>query len=148
MKFGTAQVSAPTELRARLADGTEVVGEVRFTEVLRVESKLSGKVISDSGNLVVSERGYVQATVDVGFVEVFGTIEGTVTARYKVQIHPGGRVCGDIYTPILNIEAGALFDGKCHMVQDIPRTDKDKQSSLSSRYVAEKEALPALPLNS
>src|SRR5687767_15142063 len=118
MKFGSAQVAPPTELRARLAEGTEVVGEMIFSEVLRIDSKLSGKVSSEEGNLVVSERGYVQATVDVGFVEVFGTIEGTVTAKYKVQIHPGGRVCGDIYTPILNIEAGALFDGKCHMVDD------------------------------
>lgn len=138
MKFGSAQVAPPTELRARLAEGTEVVGEMVFQEVLRIDSKLSGKVSSEDGNLVVSERGYVQATVDVGFVEVFGTIEGTVTAKYKVQIHPGGRVCGDIYTPILNIEAGALFDGKCHMVDDTRRPDRSEKQNGAQNALPEK----------
>jgi cytoskeletal protein CcmA (bactofilin family) len=145
MKFGSAQVAPPTELRARLAEGTEVVGEMIFSEVLRIDSKLSGKVSSEEGNLVVSERGYVQATVDVGFVEVFGTIEGTVTAKYKVQIHPGGRVCGDIYTPILNIEAGALFDGKCHMVDDSRKPDREKQNGAQN---ALPEKLPTAQLKS
>ncbi len=126
MKFGAMQVSAPTELRTRLGDGIEVNGDVRFTEVLRVESKVSGKLISDSGSLVVSEEGHVQASVEAGFVEVFGTIEGTITAKYKVEIRSGGRVYGDIYTPILNIEPGALFDGKCHMIQDNKKEEKTK----------------------
>jgi cytoskeletal protein CcmA (bactofilin family) len=115
MKYGALSVSAPTELRTRLCEDIELTGEVKFTEVMRVETKISGKVISDSGSLVVSEKGYVQATVEAGFVEVFGTVEGTITAKYKVEIHSGGRVTGDIFTPTLNIEHGAVFDGKCHM---------------------------------
>jgi cytoskeletal protein CcmA (bactofilin family) len=33
-----------------------------------------------------------------------------------VKIHSTGRVYGDIYTPALIIEHGAVFDGKCHML--------------------------------
>lgn len=115
MKYGVPSLSAPTELRTRLCEDIELTGEVKFTEVMRVETRISGKVTSDSGSLVVSEKGYVQATVEAGFVEVFGTVEGTITAKYKVEIHSGGRVTGDIFTPTLNIEHGAVFDGKCHM---------------------------------
>jgi len=115
MKFNTPSLSPPTELRTRLCEGIELIGEVKFTEVMRVETRISGKVLSDSGSLVVSEKRYVQAIIEAGFVEVFGTVEGTITAKYKVQIRAGGRVTGDIYTPDLNIEHGAFFEGKCHM---------------------------------
>jgi cytoskeletal protein CcmA (bactofilin family) len=115
MKLSTQPISPPTELRTRLCEGIELTGEVKFTEVMRVETKISGKVVSDGGSLVVTEKGYVQAVIEAGFVEVFGIVEGTITAKYKVEIRTGGRVTGDIYTPNLNIEHGAVFDGKCHM---------------------------------
>jgi cytoskeletal protein CcmA (bactofilin family) len=118
MRSGTAQMNAPTELRTILSEGTEITGEVKFTDIMKVDSKIAGKLISDSGALVVSENGLVQAEIHAGFVEVFGTIEGTITARYKVEIRPGGRVYGDIFTPVLNIEHGAVFDGKCRMIDE------------------------------
>jgi cytoskeletal protein CcmA (bactofilin family) len=130
MKNGTSQVAAPTDLRTRLGEGTEVAGEVKFTEVLRVDSKVSGKLISDSGSLIVSEQGQVQADIEAGFVEVFGTIEGKITAKYRVEIRPGGRVYGDIFTPILNIEHGAIFDGKCHMIDESQKAGKVNQVSI------------------
>jgi cytoskeletal protein CcmA (bactofilin family) len=127
---GMAQVTAPTDLRTRLGEGTEISGEVKFTEVLRVEAKVSGKMTSDSGSLIVSEQGYVNAEIEAGFVEVFGTVEGKITAKYKVEIRPGGRVYGDIFTPVLNIEHGAIFDGKCHMVDETRREGKSNSIML------------------
>jgi cytoskeletal protein CcmA (bactofilin family) len=62
------------------------------------------------------ERGRVKATVQAGIVEISGIVEGTVTAKNSVKIHSTGRVYGDIFTPALIIEHGAVFDGKCHML--------------------------------
>src|SRR5262249_58251275 len=90
MKLSTPSLAPPTELRTRLCEGIELTGEVKFTEVMRVETKISGKVVSDSGSLVVSEKGYVQAVIEAGFVEVYGIVEGTITAKYKVEIRTGG----------------------------------------------------------
>ena len=115
MKISAPSVATPTEARTRLCEGIEITGEVKFTDAMRVETKISGKVISDSGSLVVSEKGYLQATIEVGAVEILGTVEGTIMAKYRVQIRAGGRVSGDIYTPDLNIEHGAFYEGKCHV---------------------------------
>jgi cytoskeletal protein CcmA (bactofilin family) len=93
----------------------EIIGEVKFTDAMRVETKISGKVFSDSGILVVGEKGQVHATIEVGSVEIFGTVEGSITAKHKVQIRASGRVNGDIFTPELNIERGAFFEGMCHV---------------------------------
>lgn len=118
MKFGNRanSVEGPTDLRSFLGEGTEITGEIKFSEIMRVDANINGTVISDNGSLLVMERGRIKATVKAGSVEVSGTIEGTVTAKTSVKIHPTGRVYGDIYTPSLIIENGAVFDGKCHML--------------------------------
>lgn len=115
MKTSALSLAPPSETLTRLCEGMEVIGEVKFTDAMRVETKVSGKVFSDSGNLVVGEKGYVQAMIEAGFVEIFGTVEGNITAKHKVQIRAGGRVTGDIITAELNIERGAFFEGKCRV---------------------------------
>lgn len=115
MKISAPSLAQPTETRTRLCEGVEITGEVKFTDAMKVETKISGRVVSDSGSLVVGEKGHLQATIEVGSVEVLGTVEGTIMAKYKVQIRAGGRVTGDIFTADLNIEHGAYFEGKCRV---------------------------------
>jgi len=131
MKFGSNKppyvnsVEEPTDLRSFLGEGVEITGEVRFSEIMRVDSNISGTIVSDSGSLLIMEKGCVKATVQVGVVEVSGIVEGTITARNSVKIHSTGRVYGDIYTPALIIEHGAVFDGKCHMLENKNNVTKD-----------------------
>ncbi|MBS1807280.1 MAG: polymer-forming cytoskeletal protein [Acidobacteria bacterium] len=127
MKFGKSSSNITTsnapvsDLKGFLGDGTEIKGELSFSEMLRVDGSISGKIKSDSGTLLVGERGYIKASVEAANVSVSGTIEGTVTAKNKVEIHPTGKVFGDVYTQALIIEHGAVFDGKCHMTgREIP----------------------------
>ena len=131
MKFGSNKspyvnaAEEPTDLRSFLGEGTEITGEVRFSEIMRVDSNISGTIVSDSGSLLIMEKGCVKATVQVGVVEVSGIVEGTITAKNSVKIHSTGRVYGDIYTPALIIEHGAVFDGKCHMLENKNNVTKD-----------------------
>lgn len=133
MKFGSNSnkspyvntTEEPTDLRSFLGEGTEITGEVRFSEIMRVDSHISGTIVSDSGSLLIMEKGCVKATVQVGAVEVSGIVEGTITAKNSVKIHSTGRVYGDIYTPALIIEHGAVFDGKCHMLENKNHVSKD-----------------------
>jgi cytoskeletal protein CcmA (bactofilin family) len=113
---GSGSSDSPTDLRSFLGEGTDINGEVKFTEIMRVDAAISGTINSDHGSLLVMEKGRIKATIQAGTVEVSGIVEGTITAKTAVRIHPTGRVYGDIFTPALIIEQGALFDGKCHML--------------------------------
>ena len=117
MKLGRSQSNHPTDLRSFLGEGTEITGEIKFTEIMRVDASISGSVHSEHGSLLVMEKGHIKADVDAGTVEVGGTVEGKITARTSVKILATGRVYGDIYTPALIIEYGAVFEGKCSMVK-------------------------------
>ncbi|HXH29060.1 MAG TPA: polymer-forming cytoskeletal protein, partial [Candidatus Polarisedimenticolia bacterium] len=99
-----------------LAEGTEIQGEVRFRDVLRVDGKITGKVISEK-ELVVGESGEVEAQVEVGTLSVSGKVTGTIHVREKLEIHPRGRVVGDITLekPNLVIHEGGIFEGNIDM---------------------------------
>src|SRR5262249_5977684 len=126
MKFGSNKPSygggiissndVATDLRSFLGEGTDINGEVKFTEIMRVDASISGTITSESGSLLVMEKGRIKATVQASIVEISGIVEGTITAKTSVKIHATGRVYGDIFTPALIIEHGAVFDGKCHML--------------------------------
>ena len=85
MKFGSNKSSfssssssdAPTDLRSFLGEGTDINGEVKFTEIMRVDAGISGTIISDSGSLLVMEKGRIKATVTAGIVEISGIVEGS-----------------------------------------------------------------------
>jgi cytoskeletal protein CcmA (bactofilin family) len=99
-----------------LAEGTEIKGEIRFRDILRVDGKISGKIESE-GELVVGETGEIDAEVHVGTLSVSGKVAGTMKVRDKVEIHSKGRISGELTVekPNLIIHEGAVFEGDVNM---------------------------------
>jgi len=99
-----------------LAEGTEIQGEIRFRDILRVDGRVTGKVISEK-ELVVGETGEVEADVEVGVLSVSGKVTGNIHVKEKLEIHPKGRVIGDITLekPNLVIHEGGIFEGNIDM---------------------------------
>ena len=101
-----------------LGKGVEVTGDILFGERLQVEGRVAGKLISDSGTLVIEDSGLVQAQVEVGVCVIRGTLEGNVNAKSRIEIHKTSRVSGELTTPVLLIEEGAVFNGTVGMNQE------------------------------
>jgi cytoskeletal protein CcmA (bactofilin family) len=98
--------------------GIEVTGDIVFADRLQVDGKVSGKLSSESGTLVLGESGQLDAQVEVGVCVIHGAIHGNIIARSKVEIHKSGRVHGDVITPVLLVEEGAVFNGAIRMGQE------------------------------
>jgi len=94
--------------------GTEVSGEIRFRDTLRIDGKFSGKIVS-SNNLIVGESAEIDAEIEVGGISIGGKVSGTIHASQRIEILAKGRVFSSLNTPCLVIEEGALFQGKCDM---------------------------------
>jgi len=120
--------STQSDISGFLAEGTEIKGEIRFRDVLRVDGKISGKIESD-GELVVGENGEIDAEVHVGILSVSGKVAGTMKVRDKVEIHAKGRISGDLTVekPNLVIHEGAVFEGDVNM--NAARKDPDQKSA-------------------
>lgn len=101
--------------QGRISRGVEVSGDVLFADALQVDGKVTGKLISESGTLVIEQAGEIQADIDVGVCVIRGTLRGNVKAKSRVEIYKTGRVQGDIHTPVLLVEEGATLSGSITM---------------------------------
>jgi cytoskeletal protein CcmA (bactofilin family) len=97
--------------------GTSVSGEATFQMMLRVDGHLSGRVSSGDGTLIVSAGGQVDADVAVAVALINGTVNGDIVATKRIELGRVARVNGNIQTPALVVENGALFEGGCRMTQ-------------------------------
>jgi cytoskeletal protein CcmA (bactofilin family) len=103
-------------LNGYLGPGTEIEGIVRFTDVLRVDGKITGRILSEK-DLIVGETGEVEGEIEVGTLSVAGRVHGNVTIQARMEIHEGGRVTGDLIlgTRHLVVEDGGAFEGNIRM---------------------------------
>lgn len=116
MKFSK---DSPEEIVSILGEGLEMTGEVSFTQGLRVDGVLRGKIHSES-LLVVGPKGKVEAEARIRRISINGEYRGIIHASDRVEVHREGRVYGELFTPCLIIEAGAFFEGKCNMSDHMP----------------------------
>src|SRR5918996_1678754 len=107
--------------------GTVVTGEANFKAMMRVDGHLSGRVSSTSGTLIVGANGKVDANIEVAVAVIHGTINGDIIATQRLELGRAAKVNGNIQTPSLIIEQGAVFEGSCKMVQ--MATDKAKKDT-------------------
>lgn len=100
-----------------VGNGTTLTGEANFKGMLRVDGTLSGRVSSADGTLIVSTNGSVDANVEVAVAQIFGTVNGDIVASKRIEMGRVAKVTGNIQTPALVIENGAIFEGSCRMIQ-------------------------------
>jgi len=108
--------------------GTVVTGEANFKAMMRVDGHLSGRVSSSSGTLIVGANGKVDANIEVAVAVIHGTINGDIIATQRLELGRAAKVNGNIQTPSLIIEQGAMFEGSCKMVQMTQAADKAKSA--------------------
>src|SRR6266404_6126367 len=111
--------------------GTVMTGEANFKAMMRIDGHLSGRVSSTSGTLIVGANGKVDANIEVAVAVIHGTINGDIIATQRLELGRAAKVNGNIQTPSLVIEQGAVFEGTCKMVQmtaaAAEKTRKDKK---------------------
>ena len=120
------------KLSGFVGHGTSLTGDTSFQMMLRVDGHLTGTVSSDGGTLIVGNSGQLDANVSVGIAQVNGTINGDVTATERIQLGRTARVVGNIATPKLVIEDGAIFEGGCSMLKAREASDKQTASATPS----------------
>lgn len=120
------------ELKAFLGEGTDFKGTLSFTGTVRIDGKLEGQIISDD-TLIVGEAADIKADISVGNLIARGLIRGNISAKKKVELRADSKIMGNIKSPVLVIEEGALFEGQCEMMKNTG----EKKEMVSNEQVTE-----------
>lgn len=121
--------------------GTVLKGEATFKALLRVDGHLSGRITSADGTLIVSVGGQVDADIEVAVAIINGTVNGDIIASKRIEMGRAAKVTGNIQTPALVVENGAVFEGSCRMLQ--LKEAQDKRREEEARLAASEEEVRA-----
>ena len=108
------KIKGAEDLNGFLDEGTEFSGELRFRDVLRIDGRAKGRIVSDN-TLIIGETGQVDAEIDCGVISIRGRVSGQVRGRQRIELLSGCRVQARLVAPKLLIEDGAFFEGDCQM---------------------------------
>lgn len=125
--------SRGAERRFDGGDVTTVIGSEAYFQgaltvrgSLRVDGEVEGNIL-EAQTVVIGPSGRVRGDVCAEHVVVAGSVTGEVAASSQLELKVGGRLVGNIRTPKLTIDDGAIFEGRCAMAEAAP---KDAEAAL------------------
>jgi len=100
---------------ANIGKSIVIKGDLSGEEDLVIDGKVEGKIQLPNNRLTVGQGGQVQAEVHAKSVVVVGRVAGNVNASERLEIHDKGIVEGDVKTPRLVVQDGAVLNGSVEM---------------------------------
>jgi excisionase family DNA binding protein len=82
---------------------------------LRINGNFDGK-LDTKGSLIIGENASVRAEIIGEEIIVAGKVTGNITAQKQLKVLSNAHIVGDITTPLLSVESGAVVHGKCCML--------------------------------
>jgi cytoskeletal protein CcmA (bactofilin family) len=110
-----------------LDQGTSMTGELEFSGTLRIDGNFHGSIATNDC-LIVGENATVHADIKAGEMEIHGQVFGSIVCARRVEVSPTGRIRGDVETPVLVIDAGAMIDGRTRMATDKPEEKSEEHA--------------------
>lgn len=102
-----------------IEEGSEIDGKFTFTGTVVMNGRIRGEIASND-NLIIGEKGVVNANIRAGVVQISGEVVGDVVATDRVELRERCRVYGDVSAPVVIVAEGALFEGQCRMTKGRP----------------------------
>lgn len=103
-----------TAITGVIDHGCEFEGKLCFQGTVRIGGSFRGEIYTPD-TLIVGEGARVQGKIEAGIVIISGEVNGSVRAKYRVEIHRPAVFRGDILTPSLSVDEGVIFEGQSKM---------------------------------
>jgi len=116
-----------TAISTFIGADADIKGRISFEGTIRVDGKVEGEILSATGTLIVGEGAATQGEISVDKAIVMGTVDGSLVAQQQIELYKPAQVTGDIQAPVISIDAGVTFNGKCTMsAKTISETESDE----------------------
>ncbi len=116
---------------ACIGPNLQVKGEISGNEDLHIEGKVEGPISLGGHKVTVARGAQVTSEVIAREVVVYGTVNGDLRARDRIEIKKDGCVTGDLMTARILVEDGAFVKGKIEIDRSNTQVGSDLDSLLS-----------------
>ena len=127
--FGSKPSKPQNRIDSLVGAGTVVEGDISFTGGLRVDGRVRGSVLTaddQPSTLVLSEKAQIEGEIRVSHAVINGTVIGPVYGGEYVELQPKSNVTGDVHYRTLEIQLGAVVQGR------LVHQDEDKATKVVS----------------
>ncbi|MFD0751986.1 polymer-forming cytoskeletal protein [Mucilaginibacter calamicampi] len=115
-----------------LRDGSDLLSNDKII----LTDKLSGNLFC-SGEVLVSDSGVLSGNIIAGVCIIDGTINGHISSTEKLELKSTAVINGNICTPVLDIEEGAVINGVITVKQENISTKVDLFNKLNRHSAAD-----------
>lgn len=120
---GVAPVAG--DRRLLIGRGISISGEIESCDHIVVEGTVEA-ALKGATVLEIAEQGVFYGTVEIEEATIAGRFEGDITVQGRLTIRASGVVTGSIAYKELEVEAGAVIDGKLTPANTDHRTNQSK----------------------
>lgn len=113
-----------------------IKGDVTGDEDLIIHGHVEGTVNLKDHNVIIGRKGKVDANINARQIVVEGELNGDLNGEEKVVIRETGNVLGNVISPRVTLEDGAMFKGSIEME---PR-QSNKYSKIQDKHSENKTA--------
>ena len=114
MKKNVTLEKSNMKVNTIIGEGAVFTGNLTVKDTIRIDGEVTGNVKTDSV-LILGSSGKIEGDVEADTIFAGGTIQGKLTAGYKVEASSTAKIYGDITTKIIVIDENAVFQGRCDM---------------------------------
>jgi cytoskeletal protein CcmA (bactofilin family) len=90
---------------------SKIIGNVVLRNSARIDGKVEGDIVA-TGDVVIGDSAVVSARIEAPAVVVCGKVNGDISAD-SIEIGAKAKVVGNLSSAFLNVEHGAVLDGRC-----------------------------------
>lgn len=125
--------------------GCHFNGKLFCRGVSRIGGSIDGEIVAE-GILIIEEDAVINANIKAVEVVIQGKVKGTLEVESRIELINTGSFCGDLVTPNLHVEDGALLNGttkmiaKKHDVENIKNHKKKKKAKVKELGAANRSA--------
>ncbi|MBD5607951.1 MAG: polymer-forming cytoskeletal protein [Desulfovibrio sp.] len=114
---------------AYLGSDTVYEGKLSFKGTVRIEGRFTGEIASE-GSLNVGKEAKVNGNLAVGELLLSGHFTGDAIVKKRAVIYSSGIYEGNLQTPVLITEEGAVIEGQISMVSSGKVPQKNARAAL------------------
>ncbi len=116
-------------------------GNIEADGTVRVDGKINGD-LKVTGDVYIGEKAEIKGNIDASNVHLAGLVDGNIIARGILKILSSAKLYGDIKVNSFVADEGALFHGKCEMldmlsVENEKPAEKPKKNYKKSNVLEE-----------
>lgn len=100
-----------------VGESVKLKGNLKSDGDIIINGSIAGDV-KTKASVQVGASANVVAGIKAANIQVSGVVQGNIEARETLQISETGKVYGDITVGVLVVSPGALFSGKCTMLEN------------------------------